>query len=356
MYKRRGECFEEDKICNDFKAIPKVTDSEKENWPVIMRSSSQSVHMEWKKEQEKIAAKAKYKEGRVSKNKKAIKKGSDTKLNKEIDKYEIKIESSAEIDMNILEQDIKTIGALELCYDSITSLRIKYIDSIILWIGDIETSENTSYCRFLLEYKSQYLTGFGQSSINMFDAVYNCVSESVSRIHEYPKFDIVVVLPMIINTIKLENQGKYDKIIQLLKSKSKMLNLFILPDRQNELHEYLCCNNNENKTRKKYADVVRKAKKELNNPSHYPIGKIQFIDCPIWQKGDQINLWTYWQGYQIKDLENGVDILLVRQDWGNPSRDIDILNRIKKIQAGEDVCYNFSSSPTDKRLRNYFLA
>ena len=36
--------------------------------------------------------------------------------------------------------------------------------------------------------------------------------------------------------------------------------------------------------------------------------------------GNQINLWTYWQGYQIKDIDIGVDILLVGQDRRNDKR------------------------------------
>ena len=64
-------------------------------------------------------------------------------------------------------------------------------------------------------------------------------------------------------------------------------------------------------------DVVKKAK--VTDRTGY--GKVQFQRCDTWLKGDQINLWTYWQGYQLDDIdEKGVDILLVGQDWGNPKR------------------------------------
>lgn len=358
MFKRRGECFGEEKICNDFKPIPKVTDEEKANWPVVMRSSSQSVHMEWKREQAKIEGRSRYKASANSKVKREANKEVYSKDNKEVDKKEIKEPTKkipAETSNSASKNDDYIIKAPELFYDNITSLRKKYSECIIIWIGDVETSGNKSYCRYLLEYKNQYLAGQGQSSINMFDAVYNCVAESVSKIHDYPKFDIVIVYPMIVYTINIENRGMYDRMIKLLETKSERLNLFALPDRQVELSKYLRCNNNEHQTYTKYAEVVNKAKKALGNPNHYPLGKIQFDDCPVWQKGDQINLWTYWQGYQIKDLENGVDILLVGQDWGNPDRDIVTIDRIKKIQEGEEVSYHFSSSPTDKRLWELFF-
>lgn len=66
-----------------------------------------------------------------------------------------------------------------------------------------------------------------------------------------------------------------------------------------------------------YSDVVRRAQNARREP--YGNGSIQYAPCDIWLNGDQINLWTYWQGYQLDDIDNkGVDIMLVGQDWGNP--------------------------------------
>ncbi len=59
-----------------------------------------------------------------------------------------------------------------------------------------------------------------------------------------------------------------------------------------------------------YAQLVEEAKKEVASRKDY--GKsLNYERCKLWEDGDQINLWTYWQGYQIKDVEEGVDILLV---------------------------------------------
>lgn len=102
-----------------------------------------------------------------------------------------------------------------------------------------------------------------------------------------------------------------------------------------------------------YREVVEKAKAQKREGSK----KVEFVDCDIWQSGDQINLWTYWQGYQLEDIEEkGVDILLVGQDWGNPERNKSVCELIKEIQAGKDVDYDTTVSPTDKRLALMFKA
>ena len=102
----------------------------------------------------------------------------------------------------------------------------------------------------------------------------------------------------------------------------------------------------------KYLEVVNKAKKAKRIGSK----KIEFQDCEIWLNGNQINLWTYWQGYQLTDIdEKGVDILLVGQDWGNPSNNERLLSVIKNKQAGIDASYE-AISPTDKNLVKIFSA
>ena len=104
----------------------------------------------------------------------------------------------------------------------------------------------------------------------------------------------------------------------------------------------------------KYSDIVEKAKKKRR--SGY--GRIKLTDCKTWERGDQINLWTYWHGYQLKDIdEKGVDILLVGQDWGNPKRNEEVCAKIRSIQDGvKGATYDATASPTDKRLVNMFKA
>lgn len=105
-----------------------------------------------------------------------------------------------------------------------------------------------------------------------------------------------------------------------------------------------------------YQEVVQKAKKQQRNVN----GKVEFISCDVWECGNQINLWTYWQGYQLDDIdEMGVDILLVGQDWGAPYRDGNkaVLESINDIQNGvTGAFYGPTQSPTDKRLAKMFTA
>ncbi len=102
----------------------------------------------------------------------------------------------------------------------------------------------------------------------------------------------------------------------------------------------------------KYQDVVRKAKGIVRNG----YGRIDFQTCKLWEHSDQINLWTYWQGYQLKDIdEKGVDILLVGQDWGNPERNLKVSAVIKSIQEGREDDYVIDS-PTDATMIRMFKA
>ena len=113
-----------------------------------------------------------------------------------------------------------------------------------------------------------------------------------------------------------------------------------------------------NTDRKKYSDVVRKAKSARKDP--YGNEKIKYAPCEIWLNGDQINLWTYWQGYQLDDIDNkGVDIMLVGQDWGNPNaeKNSEVCRRIREIQAGSKMMrYLATDSPTDRNLTKLFMS
>ena len=95
----------------------------------------------------------------------------------------------------------------------------------------------------------------------------------------------------------------------------------------------------------KYIDVVNKAKRAVS------------IRGTLWQNGKVINLWSYWQGYQLKDLDEGIDILLVGQDWGNPDTNPEIIDIIKRIQLGDGNALYSSRvmSATDRNLINLFM-
>ena len=109
----------------------------------------------------------------------------------------------------------------------------------------------------------------------------------------------------------------------------------------------------------KYDEVVALAKKivKARTQSEYSNHYIKLSSCALWEKGDQINLWTYWQGYQIKDIDRkGVDILLVGQDWGNPDNDPVVSQNIERILAGDkDAFYVSNASATDRNLIELFM-
>lgn len=105
-----------------------------------------------------------------------------------------------------------------------------------------------------------------------------------------------------------------------------------------------------------YHEVVKKAQAAAKIRGEYGNKNVRLYPCKTWLDSDQINLWTYWQGYQYKDIdEKGVDILLVGQDWGNPEKDERTIARIEEIQAGKsNSFYNDNASITDKNLKKLF--
>lgn len=79
----------------------------------------------------------------------------------------------------------------------------------------------------------------------------------------------------------------------------------------------------ESKKKLTYHEVVKKAQAAAKLRGEYGNKNVRLYPCKTWLNGDQINLWTYWQGHQYKDIdEKGVDIMLVGQDWGIPKRTI----------------------------------
>ena len=91
-----------------------------------------------------------------------------------------------------------------------------------------------------------------------------------------------------------------------------------------------------------YKEVVKKAKTTLQRRGHYGTDDVDLYACDLWLKSDQINLWTYWQGFQIDHIDKGIDIMLVGQDWGNPDWDKVVLVPIKSdvSPSGYTKIYN----------------
>lgn len=106
-----------------------------------------------------------------------------------------------------------------------------------------------------------------------------------------------------------------------------------------------------------YSEVVKEAQKQIKNRKNYKNSKLILHSFKVWEDGEQINLWTYWQGYQLEDIDKkGVDILLVGLDWGNVDKPENkrVLEEIKKIQCGDKKANYIAESPTDERLEWLF--
>ncbi len=84
-----------------------------------------------------------------------------------------------------------------------------------------------------------------------------------------------------------------------------------------------------------YREVVDEAIKDIKERiahNDYHNNKITYVSCPLWENSDQINLWTYWHGSRLENIDKDhVDILLVGQDWGSPEKHPDVCERIKEI-------------------------
>lgn len=105
----------------------------------------------------------------------------------------------------------------------------------------------------------------------------------------------------------------------------------------------------------KYKDVVVSAQNARKES--YGNRSIDFEPCDEWLEGNQINLWTYWHGYQLKSIDKkGVDILLVGQDWGNPfdEKNTEVMSTIRRLQGGDTSAVCQGTSPTDKTMAEMF--
>ena len=105
-----------------------------------------------------------------------------------------------------------------------------------------------------------------------------------------------------------------------------------------------------------YQEVVKKAQAVARIRGEYGNKDVTLYPCDTWLNGDQINLWSYWQGYQYTDIdEKGIDVLLVGQDWGNPDKDERTIARIEAMQSGKvGASYYDKASVTDENLRELF--
>jgi hypothetical protein len=78
----------------------------------------------------------------------------------------------------------------------------------------------------------------------------------------------------------------------------------------------------------------------------------------------EINLWTYWQGWKYAERNSKIKILLLGQDWGNPygAQDTGTIKNVCLMNQGIDVPYlhdcilESREAATDRNLIDFFAA
>jgi hypothetical protein len=117
---------------------------------------------------------------------------------------------------------------------------------------------------------------------------------------------------------------------------------------------------------KEYLDLVSRVRNDYKRASKSN-GKIELGWCDDDNINNdnlchEINLWTYWQGWNYAQRESHIHILLIGQDWGNPysPNEPGTIKNIRMMNRGVDVPYhndcNFDSvmAQTDKNLISFF--
>jgi hypothetical protein len=114
---------------------------------------------------------------------------------------------------------------------------------------------------------------------------------------------------------------------------------------------------------KEYLDLVSRVRNDYKEASKSN-GKIELGWCDDDKIADdnlcrEINLWTYWQGWNYAQRESHIHILLIGQDWGNPysQNEAGTIENIRMMNYGTDVAYYNNCKhkmPTDKNIIDFF--
>jgi hypothetical protein len=119
----------------------------------------------------------------------------------------------------------------------------------------------------------------------------------------------------------------------------------------------------EDTMNKEYLDLVSRVRSDYKRASKSN-GKIELGWCDDDEIPDdnlcrEINLWTYWQGWNYAQRESHIHILLIGQDWGNPysPNEPGTIKNIRMMNYGEDVPYYNNCKrkmPTDEKIIEFF--
>ena len=140
-------------------------------WPVVMRSSRHSKHLERKREQERIERQ--YKDNppkdvdgsKYYKWKNTVKNGSSSKKGNDIIKQE-----------------------------SMEDIKNRYSEKIIVWIRANKTVKNEFFCFYVLEYKGHIRLERGERKDTLVDSILSSVSCAINNIKK-PGYSLVFMCP-----------------------------------------------------------------------------------------------------------------------------------------------------------------
>ena len=223
MLKKKNECFGEGTICEFYKHSPNVSKSEIDSWPEIMRSNSMSRHVERKKEQQKLAQRAKTTRShdRMVETNQTPSIYNNTVEKKTESKKEIKgkfanetVASQKSIICNKKKEQATQNGRV-----SIQSIRNSFSNVVYVWISVSVGNDKNYYGEYVLEYNGKMAYGRTESHPSRELSMYFAVINSISRITE-KNITVYFVSSISLETFRIIHENEFWEIARQLKQKN----------------------------------------------------------------------------------------------------------------------------------------
>ena len=195
-------------------------------WPVAMRSSRHSKHLEWKRDQEQLERQ--YKNKPPEERPKSSKSYTVPKTSTYNNKSTAEIVSSNKPVQPSIRQD------------TVAAIRHRYKDKIIVWIRAKETIDDEAFCLYVLEYKGHTRLERGKRRHFLSNAILSAVSCALDNIKK-PGYELVFLCPYYF-TEHEKGFADHDDIKAIIKQKHLKV-------------DFVCCERNK-KLIESYVDSV----------------------------------------------------------------------------------------------------
>ena len=136
MTRRKGDCWGGG-LCSAYKPGPTISKTELDNWPVVMRSNSQSRHMEWMKQQREYTRQSE-------------------KTRKPVQRLDLYSVSKLDVDRKGVAAYVEGFNTSD-DLTTIQDIRSEYQDDIIIWLSVIEAGNKLYKCKYMLEWNGHKL-------------------------------------------------------------------------------------------------------------------------------------------------------------------------------------------------------